>query len=174
MPRPAGNSDQMWPCFTRHVCPGHRMTLAIFSSVGKRGSTDIITPTRNLLVSLRNRSIAIRLVSPFYSESILSPPFSASLSLSLSFSISLCTVSGAAIPHRGDSTSAEDTRPLLGTFIFIPAEKMAPLNYWVRSLWEGRSVGPKQINARSHCEGSVMHDDETNGSRSTWPVFHVE
>lgn len=54
MPRPAGNSDQMWSlCFTRHVCTGHRMTLAIFSSVGKRGSTHIITPTRNLPLSLR-------------------------------------------------------------------------------------------------------------------------
>lgn len=58
MPRPAGNSDQMWSlCFTRHVCTGHRMTLAIFSSVGKRGSTHIITPTRNLpLVSSKNPS----------------------------------------------------------------------------------------------------------------------
>lgn len=33
------------------------MTLAIFSSVGKRGSTHIITPTRNLpRVSLKNPS----------------------------------------------------------------------------------------------------------------------
>lgn len=47
MPRPAGNRDQMWSlCFTRHVCTGHRMTLAIFSSVGKRGSTHIITHLR--------------------------------------------------------------------------------------------------------------------------------
>lgn len=64
--------------FPRHVCPGHRMTLAIFSSVGKRGSRGIITPTRNLLVSEKSfRLDSIRFFRFFHRQSIflvLLPP----------------------------------------------------------------------------------------------------
>lgn len=57
--------------FPRHVCPSHRMTLAIFSSVGKRGSRGIITPTRNPLVSEKSfRLDSIRFFRFFHRQSI--------------------------------------------------------------------------------------------------------